>query len=272
MEIYHGYRRFNLKLGSHPMRSFILTVALTVFLWSINTLAEPLSSVSQGKKTKLLTQLNSDEAKVSYSIGVDLGQNFKDQGIVVDPKILLSGLQDGIQGRSLLTREQMGQVLTNLRKALIAKKEAQKKELSVKNKKLSTVFLEKNRTQTGVITTASGLQYKVIQEGQGKSPGEQDFVTVDYKGTFVDGKVFDQSKQPITFPVSGVIPGWVEVLKLMKPGATYQAFLPPKLAYGENGFEPMIEPNQTLVFTIHLIKIKDQDKVAADKATDKKVG
>jgi FKBP-type peptidyl-prolyl cis-trans isomerase FklB len=120
-------------------------------------------------------------------------------------------------------------------------------------------FLEKNKTKKGVITTPSGLQYEVIEEGNGRKPSKTDIVTVDYEGTLINGKVFDSSYkrgEPASFPVNGVITGWQEALQLMNTGSTYMLYIPAKLAYGEYGAGGLIGPNETLIFKVHLISIK----------------
>jgi len=206
--------------------------------------------------------LNTEQDKVSYSIGVDLGQNFKSQGIEINSALLAKGLQDGLSGQTpMLTKQQMVDTLMAFQKQLMTKRQAEFKGLAEKNKQEGTAFLAANKTKPGVVTTASGLQYKVIDAGKGVSPTDKDIVTVDYSGNFINGKVFDSSyerKQPATFPVSEVIPGWTEVLKLMKPGATYEIVVPSNLAYGERGFGNAIGPNETLLFKIHLISVKKQ--------------
>lgn len=119
-------------------------------------------------------------------------------------------------------------------------------------------FLEKNKLKPGVITLPDGLQYKILKEGQGERPTDNDLVTVDYSGTLINGTEFDSSYkrgQPATFPVNGVIPGWTEALKLMKVGSTWKLYIPAALAYGEHGAPPAIGPNQTLIFKVHLISI-----------------
>ena len=120
-------------------------------------------------------------------------------------------------------------------------------------------FLEANKTKPGVVTLPDGLQYKVITSGAGATPTDLDTVVVDYSGKLIDGTEFDSSYkrgQPATFPVAGVIPGWTEALKLMKAGATWEIYIPAKLAYGEQGAPPVIGPNQTLIFQVHLIEVK----------------
>lgn len=129
-----------------------------------------------------------------------------------------------------------------------------------KNKVTSEDFLKQNATNKDVTVLPSGLQYKVIQNGSGKKPTENDVVVVDYEGSLVDGTVFDSSYkrgEPATFPVSAVIPGWTQALQLMNEGSTWMLYLPPSLAYGERGAPPTIGPNQALVFKVHLIQVKN---------------
>ncbi len=207
--------------------------------------------------------------EISYSIGVDLGQNFKAQGIDIDPTMLERGLKDALSGSNLLlTPQQMATTLINFQKELIAKRQAEFNTQSQKNEQEGMQFLAANKSKSGIITTPSGLQYKVITAGKGANPTNNDVVTVDYSGNFINGKIFDSSYQrgkPVTFQVSEVIPGWTEALKLMKPGATYEIYLPYTLAYGERGLGNVIGPKQTLVFKIHLISVKNNE--VAQKTT-----
>lgn len=132
---------------------------------------------------------------------------------------------------------------------------------SEKNLTQGEAFLAKNKTKEGVVTTDSGLQYKIITEGEGEKPTANDIVTVHYVGTLIDGTEFDSSYkrgQPISFPVNAVIPGWVEALQLMKAGSTYELYIPAKLAYGERGSPPAIGPNEVLIFKVNLIGVKKQ--------------
>lgn len=202
---------------------------------------------------------NTDKEKTSYSIGVDLGMNFKASNIDVDPAMIARGLQDTFSGSLKMTKEQVAATLMAFQGEIMAKKKASFEVAKVKNLQEGKDFLDANKSKPGVKTTGSGLQYKVISEGNGTSPTDTDVVTVDYSGTFLNGKVFDSSYQrgkSVTFPVSEVIHGWTEALKLMKPGATFEIYVPSNLAYGETGFGTVIGPNQTLIFKIHLVSVK----------------
>lgn len=198
--------------------------------------------------------------KVSYSIGLNLGRDFKEQSIDVDTAILAQGIRDSVSGaKPMLTEDEMREAITTYQKELMAKQEAKAKEAGAKNLKDGEEYLAANAKKEGVVTLPSGLQYKVITPGKGKKPGADATVSVHYRGTFIDGKEFDSSykrNEPATFPVSGVIPGWTEALQLMQEGAKYQLVIPPKLAYGERGAPPAITPNATLLFEVELLKVQ----------------
>lgn len=246
----------------------VLSTFAASLLLSSGTLAAQSTSPSTVNQLNTSTStvgahLNSpfktNKEQISYSIGVDLGANFKEQGIDIDPTILAQGLKDAIRGKTLLSQAQMTDILKNFQQQLIKKKEAEFKALSDKNKQQGDAFLTANKNKPGVITTKSGIQYKILNPGKGESPSDNSIVKVDYTGSFIDGKIFDKSKDPVTFPINNVIPGWTEVLKLMKPGATFEVTIPAPLAYGEHGIDKAIGPNQTLLFTIHLIEVKKGD-------------
>lgn len=205
-------------------------------------------------------ELKDAKAKTSYALGWNFGNSFKEQGIEVDPEILARALKDCLAGtEGSLTEAEVKQVLSNLR-AEIGNKMAEKgKAESGKNKKEGEVFLAENKKKPGVVTLPSGLQYKVITEGKGAIPKETDEVTTHYRGTLINGTEFDSSysrNEPATFPVTGVIRGWTEALKLMKTGSKWQLFIPSDLAYAERGAPPVIGPNAVLVFEIELLSIK----------------
>jgi len=216
----------------------------------------------------LVSQLNAQEKpalknqkeKVSYIIGMDIGGNLKRQLIDVDPNILAKGVQDALSGaKPLLSNEEIQETMV-----------AFQKEMMEKQKQRGEVFLSENKKKEGVKTLPSGLQYKVIKAGTGKKPKLNNTVTINYRGTLVDGTEFDSSYrhgQPATFPVSGVIPGWTEALQLMEEGAKWQLFTPPNLAYGERGAGGLIGPNATLIFEVELISVQEnkQEKKPEDK-------
>jgi len=206
------------------------------------------------------TQLQSDLDKLSYSIGADLGKNFKKQEIQISPEAMVKGLQDAINGTPLLmTEDQMKEVLTKFQQQLMAKRNADFTKKADENKAKGDAFLAQNKTKDGVVTLPSGLQYKIVQAGTGVKPGKDDTVTVDYTGTLINGEVFDSSEKtgkPATFKVSQVIPGWTEALQLMPAGSTWEVVVPSALAYGTRSVGGPIGPNETLLFKIHLISVK----------------
>jgi FKBP-type peptidyl-prolyl cis-trans isomerase FklB len=215
--------------------------------------AQPAAQPAQRPKPAAL------QDRASYIIGLNLGQSLKSQSVPVTPDLIIQGLRDGLGGADpLLTPEEIQAAMQEFQQQLMTQQQEKRKIEGEKNQKESQAFLDQNKTRAGVKTTASGLQYEVLKEGSGDSPKPTDQVTVNYRGTLPDGKVFDSSYdrgQPATFPVNGVIPGWVEALQLMKPGSKYKIYLPPALAYGERGAGNDIGPNQALVFEVELISV-----------------
>jgi len=204
--------------------------------------------------------LKNDKDKISYAIGVDMGTNLKAQNIEVNPDMLARGLKDALaNGQPLLSQQETGNILANLQKQIINKREADFKMQAEQNKHVGDTFLQTNKTKSGVVTLPSGLQYKIITQGTGTQPIDKDNVTVNYSGRLINGQEFDSSYRrgkPAQFPVAEVIPGWSEALRLMKTGSTWEIYVPPNLAYGERGLPSgPIGPNQTLIFTINLISI-----------------
>ena len=205
-------------------------------------------------------ELKTDKEKISYSIGMEIGGNLKRGSVEVDPDLLAKGLKDSYGGgKTILTEDQARQAIADFQKTLMAKQAETMQKLSEKNKADGEKFLAENGKKEGVKTLPSGLQYKEITPGKGKSPKSTDTVTTHYKGTLIDGTEFDSSHkrgEPATFPVSGVISGWTEALQLMKEGAKWQLFVPSNLAYGERGAGREIGPNATLIFEVELISVK----------------
>lgn len=203
--------------------------------------------------------LSNDSQKRSYALGMDIGNSLKD--LPVKPKVdyLAAGIRDVVQGKKpQLSADEQKEVMQSFVKEVEA---AQKKKTSAEaqtNLDAGKKFLADNKDKDGIKVTDSGLQYKVVKPGKGDSPDAKDSVKVNYEGKLIDGTVFDSSYErgePVTFPVSAVIPGWTEALQLMKPGAEYMLYIPPNLAYGERGAGAKIGPNQTLVFKVELLKV-----------------
>ena len=217
-------------------------------------------TVSTSMAAEDKTALKTDVDKLSYSIGTDLGKNFKRQGIDISPDALALGLKDGMKGgKLLLTEEQMKEVLNKFQKELMEKRTAEFKEKAEENKAKGETFLKENKKKEGVVSLPSGLQYKILEKGKGPAPGKDDVVTVDYTGRLINGEVFDSTEKtgkPATFKLSQVIPGWTEALQLMKEGATWEIYVPSDLAYGARNVGGPIGPNETLIFKIHLINVK----------------
>jgi FKBP-type peptidyl-prolyl cis-trans isomerase FklB len=207
-------------------------------------------------------QLKDQKDKVSYSIGMQIGFNLARQKVDINPDILAAGIKDSLANKPQLTPDQVKDVMAQFEKDM----EQKQKQLGEKNKTDGEKFLADNKNKPGVKTTASGLQYKVEKEGTGAQPKPTDMVTVNYRGTLIDGTEFDSSYkrgQPATFPVNGVIKGWTEALQLMKQGAKYQLFVPANLAYGERAMGPDIGPNSTLIFEVELMDVKPPPTPAA---------
>lgn len=202
-------------------------------------------------------KLDNPKARISYTIGLNIGKDFSNQEMDIDPDVLLVGIKDALENREpKLSEEEMVAEVQAFQQEMQTQQVEKMKKLAEKNLADSKAFLAENAKKEGVVVLDSGLQYKIIEPGTGPSPTVDSTVTVNYRGTLADGTEFDSSysrNQPATFPVSGVIPGWTEALPLMKEGAKWQLVIPPDLAYGERGAGNVIGPNAVLVFDIELI-------------------
>jgi FKBP-type peptidyl-prolyl cis-trans isomerase len=215
--------------------------------------------------------LKTQKEKVSYALGLDLGNQLRKQAIDVDTALFGKGLQDALAGgEKLLTEQQVRDAILELQ-AELKNREANKRKgidenddadaalLAAYNMKASDAFLAENKTKEGVVTLPSGLQYKILKAGDGKRPTEADTVVCQYRGTLTNGTEIDSSytrNQPATFAVKGVIAGWREALQLMSVGSKWELFIPPQLAYGAQGNTGGIRPNTTLLFEVELLDIK----------------
>jgi len=206
--------------------------------------------------------LKTEKDKLSYAIGMNIGNNLKRQSMELNPEILSQGIWDSLtDGKTLMTEQEYRDTMTAFEQEMKQKQVTQIKELSEKNKQQGEAFLAENKKKDAVITLPSGLQYKIIKKGTGKTPKATDTVTVNYMGSLINGTEFDSSYrrgQPASFKVNGVISGWTEALQLMQEGAKWQLFIPSDLAYGERGAGRDIGPYSTLIFEVELISIEDQ--------------
>lgn len=214
------------------------------------------SAATAGQTNK--TAFASDTEKASYALGAYNGLGWKRNEMEVDTDAYIKGLKDAyVSGKPLLNEAEMRETLTAMQKRVMEKREVQRKALAVENLKKADQFLADNKSKEGVLTTESGVQYKVITEGSGAIPSATDNVKVNYRGTLLDGTEFDNSarrNEPAQFSVKGVIRGWSEALQKMKVGSKWQLFIPPAQAYGEQG-RPNIPPNSLLIFDVELVDI-----------------
>ncbi|MCX6136109.1 MAG: FKBP-type peptidyl-prolyl cis-trans isomerase [Ignavibacteriales bacterium] len=214
-------------------------------------------TASAGKSTSALT---TQKEQISYILGFQIGSNFKQQNIDISPEIILRGLADAVGGKQMALPDSVARIAyASFQQEMMKKQQETLGKVAIKNKAEGDAFLAANKTKDSVVTLPSGLQYKVITPGTGKSPAATDTVVTHYRGTLIDGTEFDNSysrNEPATFPVNGVIKGWIEALQLMKEGAKWQLFIPAELAYGERPRGQVIGPNSTLIFDIELIKVK----------------
>lgn len=200
-----------------------------------------------------------NQQKISYAIGMSIGTDLQRQKIELDLEQLSAGLAAAYSGsEARLSQEEMVNVLIAYQQEMQQKQQEEQKAAAAENIAAGAAYLAENGKKEGVKTTASGLQYEVMTQGEGATPTAQDKVTVNYRGTLIDGTEFDSSYkrgEPATFGVSGVIPGWTEALQLMKEGDKFRLVIPANLAYGDRGAPPVIAPGSTLVFEVELLKV-----------------
>jgi FKBP-type peptidyl-prolyl cis-trans isomerase FklB len=258
----------NLFFSPMTRNSFVLAGIASAFLFANTAIAQtkkptptkavvPVAKTTSAPATVKLTNANDS---LSYSIGVNIAQSFKQQGLSnVNTALVARAMNDALKGNALqLTQEQCMGVLNAFMQKQYAAKQAEGAKAAEGNKKIGTAFLTENKTKPGVITTASGLQYSVEKEGTGAKPTANDKVKVHYTGKLIDGKVFDSSVergQPAEFGVTQVIKGWTEALQLMTVGSKYKLYIPSDLAYGDRGAGADIGPGATLIFDVELLDI-----------------
>jgi len=219
---------------------------------------------SAAAKTQTPLALKTQKDKFSYALGMNLGANLHKQSVPVDPNIMARGLKDALAGgKTLLTEEEARAAITAVQNDMREKQQAKMQQAGDANKKEGEAFLTDNKSKEGVVALPSGLQYKVLKEGNGAKPTATDSVVCNYRGTLINGTEFDSSSKhggPATFPVNGVIKGWTEALQLMPVGSKWQLFVPADLAYGDRGAGGDIGPNAALIFEVELVSIQNKSE------------
>lgn len=207
----------------------------------------------------------SEKERLGYALGMGYAATLKAQSVEVDGQMLARGFRDASAGGDALMSEEEARVTViglqnDLKKRQLAMRAEMKQALAVKNKADGEAFMAENRARDGIVVLDSGLQYRILQAGEGKKPAAGDSVVCHYRGSFINGMEFDSSykrQQPATFALGKVIPGWREALQLMPAGSRWQIFVPPSLAYGERGAGKTIGPNATLVFEVELVSVNE---------------
>ncbi|MBQ16163.1 MAG: hypothetical protein CMJ65_03455 [Planctomycetaceae bacterium] len=261
-----------------------LTLTLGLALLTSLAIPAPQAGAQDAKAKKPAAKaaaggLKTIRDKASYAIGLQIGQALKRQGLDVDPKLLAQGIAETLAGKKpALSDQQIQAALTAFQREMQAQQAAKSKAAANKNAKAGVAFLAANAKKKGVKTTKSGLQYLVLKAGSGPSPKATDTVKVHYRGSLIDGTVFDASykgkspnltDKPVSFAANRVIKGWTEALQLMKVGSSYRLFIPASLGYGERGAGADIGPNSTLIFEVILLGI-EKDKSGKGKGKKKK--
>jgi FKBP-type peptidyl-prolyl cis-trans isomerase FklB len=233
-------------------RVVIVLIGLVILL--------PFLSLATDEEKDTDVELKSFAQKLSYVLGQQIGNNIKESPTEIDVDIFVRGIKDSLKGsKSLLNEEETNEIRQEFSRQIQESRNQQVAVLSEKNLKDGQAFLAENKQKEGIVTTDSGLQYKVLKKGDGPKPLATDKVTVHYRGALLDGTEFDSSYkrgQPASFQVGGVIRGWTEALQLMNVGSKYQLFIPSDLAYGQRGAGQRIGPNSMLIFDVELLSIE----------------
>ena len=250
------------------MKKYILLTVIMMLITAVSSqaYAQKKEKKKKGSKTEVVeTQAGAKPLfaslndSMSYIIGADVAHNFAKNSLNLNKDLFFKGFSDGQANTdTIFTQEQIGACMTIWQQEMSAKKAASEEKEFAENSKKGEDYLAANKTKEGVIVLPSGLQYKILKAGEGESPDDNDVVKVHYTGTLINDSVFDSSRErgePIEFPVNGVIPGWTEALKLMKPGARYMLYIPANLAYGNKTTGP-IAAGSTLIFDVELISFE----------------
>lgn len=250
------------------MKLPLLTLMSCLAIFSTFAQTKPKAKVIPQTKLKAtisltkvpLKEFSNQMDSVSYAVGVLVAQNFRSQNVTLNPEMVAKGFASVVKGDKLsMTEAECQNVMNSFMMKNQERQAAESAKQFFPNKEAGEKFLAENKKKDSVVTTASGLQYKIIKMGTGPKPLATDKVKTHYHGTLIDGQVFDSSVQrgePISFPVSGVIPGWVEALQLMPVGSKWKLYIPQELAYGIRGGGQTIKPYSALIFEVELIEIE----------------
>ena len=203
-------------------------------------------------------EMKTEQEKISYALGYNIGQNLK-RDYEVNLDMFFKGITESHEGKMSLSEDEMKETMTNFQNQMREKQMAKMEESAGVNKVAGEVFLKENKDKEGVVTLESGLQYKILTKGEGAKPTAADTVECHYRGTTIDGQEFDSSYKrgtPASFKVNGVIKGWTEALQLMPVGSKWMLYIPSDLAYGDRGAGRSIAPGSTLIFEVELLGIK----------------
>ncbi|MFA5971518.1 MAG: FKBP-type peptidyl-prolyl cis-trans isomerase [Lentimicrobiaceae bacterium] len=253
------------------MKKYILLTVIVMLITAVSSqaYAQKKEKKKKGAKEEVVTApvaakplFANNNDTISYIIGADIARSFAKNALDLNKDFVFKGFSDAQdKADTIFSQEQIEAIMMAWQQDMNAKKTALAEQEMAKNEKLGEAFLAANKLKEGVVELPSGLQYKILKAGEGDSPEDNDMVTVHYTGTLLDGTVFDSSRErgePIEFPVNGVIAGWTEALKLMKPGAQYMLYIPAKLAYGDKKTGPIPE-GSTLIFDVELLKFEKKE-------------
>ncbi len=253
------------------MKKYILLTVIVMLIAAVSSqaYAQKKEKKKKGAKEEVVTApvaakplFANNNDTISYIIGADIAHSFAKNDLVLNKDLVFKGFSDGqAKTDTIFSQDQIGEIMMAWQQEMTAKKTALAEAEMAKNVKSGEDYLAANKTKEGVIVLPSGLQYKVIKAGEGDSPDDNDVVKVHYTGTLIDGTVFDSSRErgeSIEFPVNGVIAGWTEALKLMKPGSQFMLYIPANLAYGDKKTGPIPE-GSTLVFDVELLSFEKKD-------------
>ena len=254
------------------MKKYALPLALVglVSLQACNQQSAGTDSTAAAEPAAAEVALESTQQRLSYGIAFGLGQRMAQDGMPMDIDAFIAGFRDGATGETgRMSQEEIASEMQAYQEKMVAEQQAAQAELADANLAAATTYLEENKAREGVVVTESGLQYEVLEAGEGATPGPEDTVEVHYTGTLIDGTEFDSSHkrgQTVTFGVGQVIAGWTEALQLMPVGSKYKLHIPPELGYGAGGAGQMIGPNSALVFEVELVSIPSQAEGEAAEA------